>query len=53
MQDCILQTCLLQNLYVNPQNSAKSADGSHRKYIALSFNKNIIYIRYKHIKFSN
>ncbi|KAL6268498.1 hypothetical protein P5V15_001631 [Pogonomyrmex californicus] len=23
------QTCLLQNLYVNPQNSAKSADGSH------------------------
>ncbi|KYM81357.1 Splicing factor U2af 38 kDa subunit [Atta colombica] len=22
-------TCLLQNLYVNPQNSAKSADGSH------------------------
>ncbi|XP_043682142.1 splicing factor U2af 38 kDa subunit-like isoform X1 [Vespula pensylvanica] len=26
------QTCLLQNLYVNPQNSAKSADGSHCKY---------------------
>lgn len=25
------QTCLLQNLYVNPQNSAKSADGSHCK----------------------
>nr|XP_031841756.1 splicing factor U2AF 35 kDa subunit-like [Nomia melanderi] len=27
------QTCLLQNLYVNPQNSAKSADGSHCEYI--------------------
>ncbi|XP_064211061.1 splicing factor U2af 38 kDa subunit isoform X1 [Tribolium castaneum] len=26
------QTCLLQNLYVNPQNSAKSADGSHCKF---------------------
>lgn len=26
------QTVLLQNLYVNPQNSAKSADGSHCKY---------------------
>lgn len=25
------QTVLLQNLYVNPQNSAKSADGSHCK----------------------
>lgn len=23
---------MLQNLYVNPQNSAKSADGSHCKY---------------------
>lgn len=31
------QTCLLQNLYVNPQNSAKSADGSHCKYITLYF----------------
>lgn len=27
------QTCLLQNLYVNPQNSAKSADGSHCKFL--------------------
>lgn len=26
------QTVLLQNLYVNPQNSAKSADGSHCEY---------------------
>ena len=24
-----LQTILLQNLYINPQNSAKTADGSH------------------------
>ena len=23
------QTILLQNLYINPQNSAKTADGSH------------------------
>ena len=23
------QTIVLQNLYINPQNSAKSADGSH------------------------
>ncbi|XP_053629808.1 splicing factor U2AF 26 kDa subunit isoform X4 [Cherax quadricarinatus] len=26
---CILQTVLILNLYCNPQNSAKSADGSH------------------------
>ena len=29
------QTVLLQNLYVNPQNSAKSADGSHCEYLAV------------------
>ena len=26
------QTILLQNMYANPQNSAKSADGSHCEY---------------------
>ena len=40
-----LQTVLLQNLYVNPQNSAKSADGSHckQKFSFESLLQNLIY----------
>ena len=28
------QTIVLQNLYINPQNSAKSADGSHLTHVS-------------------
>lgn len=34
---------MLQNLYVNPQNSAKSADGSHCKFYLQFYNYNSIY----------
>lgn len=40
------QTVLLQNLYVNPQNSAKSADGSHCKHFLTGFLIFLIIILY-------